>query len=184
MEKPGLDLWLKRSVCFFALALGATCGMAASNWDNPGERYSKAYKAYLGAACPIGSDAIKHFVYLAGDRGRLRGHAFLGNPRFTGAQIMYAWKRLEPSRGSYDFSIIEDDLDYLKVRNRKLFVQLQDATFDPNYKAVPDYLLSGEFNGGALLQHGDNNDDGWTAKRWNPAVQQLSGNASTAGLMG
>jgi hypothetical protein len=145
---------------------------AAADWANPGERYSRAYEAYLDSQCPIRANAIKHFVYLARDRERLRGHTFLRNARFSGAQIMYAWKQLESSKGRYDFSIIESDLNYLNSRNRRLFIQLQDATFSPEYNAVPDYLLSDEFDGGAVLQRGDNEDDGWTAKRWNEAVQE------------
>lgn len=157
------------SLAFF-LAVGAA--QAASNWDNPGERYSKAYEAYLDAKCPIGSGAIKHFVYLARDRQRLRDHAFLRNSRFSGAQIMYAWNQLESSKGHYDFSIIEADLQYLTSKGRTLFIQLQDATFDPKYNAVPEYLRGDEYDGGAVLQRGEGDDDGWTAKRWNEAVQQ------------
>lgn len=160
--------------CLAAIAfMSATCSVgAAAEWKNPSERYSRAYEAYLDLKCPIQTNAIKHFVYLARDRERLRGHALLQNARFSGAQIMYSWKQLESSRGHYDFSIIESDLNYLSSRNRRLFIQLQDATFNPEYNAVPDYLLSDEFDGGAVMQRGDNNDDGWTAKRWNAAVQE------------
>jgi hypothetical protein len=162
---------VKPYIATLAFFLAIAEAHAASNWANPGERYSKAHEAYLDATCPIGSSAIKHFVYLSRDRERLRNHAFLQNPRFSGAQIMYAWNQLEPSEGRYDFSIIEADLDYLTSKGRTLFIQLQDATFNPKYNAVPDYLLSHEYDGGALLQHGDGDDDGWTAKRWNKAVQ-------------
>jgi hypothetical protein len=154
------------------LFISANVTAADSGWVNPSERYADAYKAYLDAKCPIENNDVKHFVYFARDRERLRDHAFLKNKRFSGAQIMYAWDRLEPSKDRYDFSVIEDDVDYLKSRNRKLFIQLQDATFDPKYKAVPAYLLSEEYDGGAVLQQGDNGDDGWTAKRWNRAVQE------------
>ncbi len=157
---------------------GALCGFistvvvsADARWDNPSDRYADAYKAYLDAKCPIEKNGMKHFVYFARDRERMRGHAFIENARFSGAQIMYAWAELEPTKDRYDFSIIEDDFNYLKSRNKKLFVQLQDATFDVNYQGVPGYLLSEEYDGGAVLQRGDNNDDGWTAKRWNKAVQ-------------
>ena len=163
---------MKPHIAAFAFFLAITDTHAASDWVNPGERYSKAYEAYLDATCPIRVSAIKHFVYLSRDRQRLRDHAFLQNSRFSGAQIMYAWKELEPSKGNFDFSIIESDLDYLSSRDRKLFIQLQDATFNPKYNAVPDYLLSAEYDGGAVMQRGDGDDDGWTAKRWNKNVQQ------------
>jgi hypothetical protein len=145
---------------------------AAPGWANPAERHSRAYEAYLDRQCPLPATAIKHFVYLARDRERLRDHALLRNERFAGAQIMYSWKQLESSKGQYDFSIIESDLNYLASRHRRLFIQLQDATFTPEYNAVPDYILSKEYDGGAVLQREENGDQGWTAKRWNPAVQE------------
>jgi hypothetical protein len=163
-----------RSAVLGCVFLSATTS-AASGWVNPSERYTDAYKSYLDAKCPIEKNEIKHFVYLARDRERLRGHVLLESERFSGAQIMYAWNQLEPSKDIYDFSIIEDDIDYLKARNKKLFIQLQDATFDPKYRAAPGYLLSEEYDGGEVLQRGENGDDGWTAKRWNKAVQQRFG---------
>ncbi|MGJ7094251.1 hypothetical protein [Vibrio hannami] len=42
---------------------------------------------------------------------------------------MYPWALLEPKKGQYDFSIIEEDYQYLKAHGKRLFVQLQDATF-------------------------------------------------------
>lgn len=159
---------MKPHLAAFVLVLASSSVHAASNWANPSERYSKAYEAYTDATCPIATSEIKHFVYLSRDRQRLRDHAFLKNPRFQGAQIMYAWNELETSKGQYDFSIIEADLEYLKSRGRTLFIQLQDATFNPKFNAVPDYLLSDEYDGGAVLQP----EDGWAAKRWNPTVRQ------------
>lgn len=156
---------------------------AKSHWDNPAERYKDAYKDYLGAECPIKKDQIKHFVYFAGDRRSLRNHPLLGNERFAGAQIMYSWRRLEPKKDKYDFSIIENDYTYLKSKNKKLFIQLQDATFNVKFNAVPGYLLSAEYDGGALYQRNDDGKpDGWVAKRWNKAVQQRF--ASLLGALG
>jgi hypothetical protein len=163
---------VKPHIAVLAFVLAITRSHAASNWDNPAERYSKAHEAYLDATCPIAAGAIKHFVYLSRDRERLHDHAFLRNSRFSGAQIMYTWKELEPEKGRYDFSIIEADLGYLASRGRTLFIQLQDATFNPRFNAVPAYLLADEYDGGAILQRGDNDDDGWTAKRWNKTVRE------------
>jgi hypothetical protein len=148
----------------------SSVGSAAESPD-PADRYSRAHEAYLDSQCPLPANSIKHFVYLARDRQRLRGHAFLENERFSGAQIMYAWAQLETTKGHYDFSIIEEDLNYLSSRKRRLFIQLQDATFSTEYKGVPAYLLSDEYDGGAVMQRGDNGDEGWAAKRWNAAVR-------------
>lgn len=130
------------------------------------------FKKYVDAECPIGEDGLKHFVYFARDRDAVRDHPFLNSPRFEGAQIMYLWSRLEPEKGKYDFSIIEDDYEYLNSKGRKLFIQLQDATFNPEIRGVPDYLNTRAYDSGSILQRNDKGiPEGWTAKRWNKAVR-------------
>ncbi len=146
---------------------------AAMNWENPAERYADAYKKYLGAGMPIPEDGISHFVYFSRDREAMRVNAFLSNARFTGAQIMYPWSSLEPERGKYDFSIINEDYQFLAKHGKKLFIQLQDATFSPKFNAVPGYLLSKEFDGGAIPQKDDRGVvEGWVAKRWNSKIRE------------
>lgn len=137
------------------------------------ERYAEAYKKYLNAACPVKKDSIMHFVYFARDRELIIGHPMLSHPMFTGAQIMYSWREFEPEKGKYDFSILKQDYEYLKNYGKKLFVQLQDVTFNPRYKALPDYILTGEYDGGAVLQYNDDGTPGgWVAKRWNKKVRE------------
>ncbi|MFM2587694.1 hypothetical protein [Vibrio sp. TBV020] len=146
---------------------------ASANWDNPVDRYKEEYKNHLSARCPIASDDIKHFVYFAIDRDAIHDHPLLHHDRFIGAQIMYPWAKLEPKRGEYDFSIIREDYNYLKSHGKKLFIQLQDATFYSENKGVPEYLFSEEFNGGAIHQYTDDGvAQGWVAKRWNPQVRE------------
>jgi hypothetical protein len=135
-------------------------------------RYMDAYKQYWDATCPVEVDSIKHFGYFARDREAIYNHPFLKLERFVGGQIMYPWALLEPKKGEYDFSIIRDDYEYLLSHGKKLFIQLQDATFNPNYIGVPAYLLTDEFDGGATPQFDDDGvKGGWVAKRWNPHVQ-------------
>jgi len=141
-------------------------------WENPANRYIDAYKQYLSASCPIEADGIKHFVYFARNRELIHNHPFLNIQRIEGAQIMYSWEQLEPEKGQYDFSIIQEDFDYLLSYGKKLFIQLQDATFNPKYIGIPAYLLTEEFDGGSTPQYNDNGvQEGWLAKRWNPDVQ-------------
>ncbi len=139
--------------------------------ENP-DRYMDAYKKYENADCPLQEDDIKHFVYFARDREAIHDHLFLKAQRISGAQIMYSWRQLEPEIDTYDFSIVQDDYDYLQTHGKSLFIQFQDVTFYTKHKAVPDYLLNKEFDGGATPQYDDNgNPDGWVAKRWNAQVQ-------------
>ena len=141
--------------------------------QNPSDKYKDAYKQYLTATCPIAEDSIRHFVYFARDREAIIDHPFLSHPRFAGAQIMYPWKLLEREKDKYDFTIIKQDYEYLKKFGKKLFIQLQDASFDPNIKPVPAYLLTDEYNGGATYQYNDQGKpEGWVAKRWNEKVRE------------
>jgi len=157
-------------------ALSLLTNPAAADWENPADRYADAYRQFLDASCPLADGDVRHFMYVARDRGRLRGHAMLDEPRIAGAQVMYLWSALEPARDQYDFSAIEADLEFLQAHGKALFVQLQDATFFNLYQPAPAYLLSGEFDGGAVPQYNDDGDpEGWTVKRWNPAVQERFG---------
>ena len=135
------------------------------------DRFNDAYKKYLNAKCPLKSSNIKHFVYFSKDRARIKNHPFLKIPKFKGAQIMYSWKQLEPEKGKYNFSIIKEDYAYLLSHGKKLFIQLQDGTFDSKYDAVPKYLKTNEYDGGSVIQYAENKPDGWVAKRWNAKVQ-------------
>lgn len=137
------------------------------------ERYIDAYKKYLDATCPIKKDSIQHFVYFSRDRELIKNHPFLRHPMFEGAQIMYSWRDLEPKKGKYDFSTLKEDFRYLKKHHKKLFIQLQDVTFNTKWKAFPDYLLTTEYDGGAVLQYNDDNvPKGWVVKRWNKKVRE------------
>ncbi|MDA9765031.1 hypothetical protein N9C83_06665 [Opitutales bacterium] len=145
----------------------------AADWNNPGNKYANAYKAYEGATAPIEADNIKHFVYFTRDREAVREHPLLDHSRFSGAQIMYAWAQLESSKDNYDFSIIQEDYEYLKSKGKKLFIQLQDATFDIRYRGVPGYLNAPDYDGGSIPQKNDDGvEEGWTAKRWNGNVRK------------
>lgn len=146
---------------------------AYGQYQNPANRYLNAYKQYLDAACPLVADSIQHFVYFSRDRDLIKDHPLLTEARIVGAQIMYAWRQLEPQRGTYNFSIIQEDYDYLLSHGKKLFIQFQDVSFNPAYKAIPDYLLTKEFDGGATQSvNDDGKADGWVAKRWNPKMQK------------
>jgi len=154
------------------LFLGYLVTFYALGQKNPADRYVDVYKQYSGAACPVEEDSIKHFVYFARDREAIRNLPFLKVKRIAGAQIMYPWEQLEPGKGLYDFSLIREDYEYLLSHEKKLFIQLQDATFNPEYVGIPAYLLTEEYDGGATPQFDDNEVlDGWVAKRWNPHVQ-------------
>ncbi len=157
----------------FILFILLWASTSAQKQGNPSEKYKDAYKKYLDAPCPKEETSIKHFVYFSKDRASIKNHPLLVVPQFKGAQIMYSWKDLEPEKGQYTFSVIEKDIAYLKQYGKKLFIQLQDATFNPNYNAAPSYLLTNEYDGGTILQFDEEGSpDGWVAKRWNKKVRE------------
>lgn len=101
----------------------------------------------------------------------------LSNPYVSGAQIVYTWNELEPKKGVYDFSRIENDMRFLSSIHKKLFIQLQDRSFQPDLYYVPDYLRNEEiYHGGVAMQYdfpgeGKPITEGWVARVWDPAVR-------------
>jgi hypothetical protein len=127
-----------------------------------------------------GGEGPHHYVFFNRDRERISDAAFLGAKAFEGAQLKYTWRELERGKDGYDFSDIEHDLTLLNSKGKKLFIQLQDASFDPAVINIPRYLLNdAQYNGGADKQYSIPDDDetravpeGWVARRWDPAVQE------------
>ena len=158
----------------FSLLLGFSVTVNAQTESvKPSNRYLDAYKRYVTATCPLQPDSMKHFVYFARDRELIHNHPFLKINRLVGAQIMYPWEKLEPEKGLYDFSMIQEDYEYLLSNGKKLFIQLQDATFNPKYVGIPDYLLTDEYDKGSIRQFNDNGEaEGWVSKRWNQKVRE------------
>ncbi|MEM6690786.1 MAG: hypothetical protein AAF664_15235 [Planctomycetota bacterium] len=162
------------SPCKRLLLLACIASLASPcvSQENGRARYAQAYRQYLNAECPVPQDDIRHFVYFARDREAIIDHPFLNSERFSGAQIMYLWRSLEPAEGQYDFEEIRNDLEYLGSHGKKLFIQLQDATFSPKYPPAPDYLLGEEYAGGQTKQvTEDGQFAGWVCKRWNVSVR-------------
>ena len=127
-----------------------------------------------------GDKRLHHYVFVGQEREKLRTAEFLETKQLEGAQVTYTWRQLEPEKNAYDFSGIREDLAFLTSKGKRLFIQLQDVSFSESRINVPAYLLSDPgYNGGAARQYETKNDDdnqavaaGWTARRWDPAVQE------------
>jgi hypothetical protein len=136
--------------------------------------------ASLTCCAHAGVEGPRHYVFFDRDRERISDPAFLDTKAFEGAQLKYTWRELEPEKDAYDFNDIERDLAVLSSRGKRLFIQLQDVSFDPAIVHVPPYLLSdAQYHGGADKQYVIPEDDeshatpeGWVARRWDPAVQE------------
>ncbi|OHB76096.1 MAG: hypothetical protein A2Z25_09015 [Planctomycetes bacterium RBG_16_55_9] len=123
-----------------------------------------------------------HYVFFNRDRERISDVAFLSTKAFEGAQLKYTWRQLEREKDGYDFSDIEHDLTFLNSKGKKLFIQLQDVSFDLSIITIPKYLLNDPaYHGGADKQYNIDDADvdeehavpvGWVARRWDAAVQE------------
>src|SRR3954470_1333156 len=85
--------------------------------------------------------AVHHYVFFNRDREKISEANFIDTKAFEGAQIKYSWRQLEHGKDGYDFDDIEHDLAYLKSKGKKLFIQIQDASFDVSIMPVPKYLV-------------------------------------------
>lgn len=124
---------------------------------------------------------LHHYVYFGMDRERVKDtKSFLDASAFEGAQVAYLWRRLEPAKDEYDFSLIREDLAFLSAHKKKLWVQVQDVTFSDRRNPAPKYLIEDpQYNGGADHQYQYKEGDeehattlGWAARRWDPVVQK------------
>jgi hypothetical protein len=124
--------------------------------------------------------APENFVYFGVERSRIADTDFLETESIVGAQLKYRWQELEPERDRYDLRPILQDLAFLERHGKRLFIQLQDVSFEEAIVNVPDYLRDDPvFGGGVALQYEyDVNDEtvliaeGWVARRWDPAVRE------------
>jgi hypothetical protein len=137
----------------------------------------------IPADTPVGvsTKPVHHYVFFGQDREKLPiAYSFFETKAIEGAQVTYTWRQLESEKDAYDFGIIREDLALLTGKGKKLFIQLQDVTFNASRINVPRYLLSDPiYNGGADKQYDDRDpiEDhakvvGWVARRWDPAVQE------------
>jgi len=83
----------------------------------------------------------------------------LGEPAVRGVNKRYRWRALEPEKGVYDFSEIEEDLRLLAEKDKQLVVFVIDRSFS-EYRAMPRYLAEYEVPG----------EWGFCPVRWHPVV--------------
>ena len=133
----------------------------------------------IGTTFSLNAENIKNFVFFGLSREKISAPEFINNNHFTGAQLKYTWKELEPAKDKYNFNDIESDLNYLQAHNKKLFIQLQDSTFSPKRNFVPRYIINNKkYHGGAVYQYILDKDDnavkpeGWVAMRWDKNVAE------------
>lgn len=119
---------------------------------------------------------IQNFLFIGGDDPKTFESKL--TDKIDGVQIIYTWKSLESEKDKYDFQKIENDLTYLNLKGKKLWVQLQDRFFEAKARRVPDYILNDAIYEGGLARQKDNPGEnlpagtGWVSKQWNSPLQQ------------
>jgi hypothetical protein len=115
-------------------------------------------------------DALKyhpgHYVSLNSTDDAARVMPALALPGIRGVQIRYPWKQLEPERGRYDFSQIEEDLNEARRLGLQLVAFIEDKSFFTTEHHLPAYLdaYALPFRRGGMV-----------AKRWDPLIVERMG---------
>ena len=87
-------------------------------------------------------------------------------PGVKGVQIRYKWAVLEPTKGEYDFSSIQFDLDLATKNGKQLVVFFLDKNFIKENDVLPPYLSDYTSKWGPSRRGAYGN----TAVRWDPYV--------------
>src|SRR3990167_5600448 len=128
---------------------------------------------FIGNAYAMNPD-----IYLfLGSKSPQKYKILLENKNIKGAQIIYSWKALEPEKNHYNFTPIKNDLKFLESIHKKLFVQIQDKSFDVKNIPIPAYLQNKKYHYGVEKQVDFSGPEkpsgiGWVTKQWNPLVQK------------
>lgn len=111
---------------------------------------------------------IENYLYVSADDFEA-AKPLLRRSDIKGVQIIYSWASLEPTRNQYDFTKLDNDLNFIKSLNKELFIQLQDRTFSNRWKGVPRYIQNDpEYSGGTVKKE---EGSGWIAAQWNSNVR-------------
>jgi hypothetical protein len=70
-------------------------------------------------------------------------------PQVKGLMLRYEWPQLETAKGVYDFTRIERDLGLVQAAGKRLWIILGTKVFTAGGVAVPDYMRTAEYEGGA-----------------------------------
>lgn len=122
---------------------------------------------------------IQNYIFFNLSREKINEPSFYKNKKIDGAQIKYTWRKLEPEKDKYYFAEIRSDLKSLTKHGKKLFIQIQDVSFDSTIINVPDYIINDPvYNGGIAIQRereselGNYVTEGWVARRWDNKVAE------------
>jgi len=132
--------------------------------------------------CPRDCDACLkwnpgHYILPTSEEDLNEIGLILANPNnhIAGIQGYLLWRDVEIEEDIYDFSKIEEVLNFIKKYDKQLIMQISDRTFKPGEKAVPDYIYEdSKYNGGVELKIPT--PGGEVSRIWDPAVNERFNN--------
>ena len=116
-----------------------------------------------------------HYVLLA-SKTKIEQDILI-NPDIEGVKVKFSWHDLEPRRGAYDFSEIEDDIALLKRYDKQLWIQIEYITWNSTaHPETPAYMWNDSSYGGDPRYYGNYErtvqDGGWYPLFWNARVRE------------
>ena len=116
------------------------------------------------------------YYALISDRTEIPQDVLLSDD-FVGVKIRYRWKGLETAENAYDFSAIERDLEILKSRGKRLWIQIEYVQWNGTGQPfTPEYMWQDSSYGGDSRYYGnfarEVQDGGWYPYFWNARVRE------------
>ena len=114
-----------------------------------------------------------HYLMVIDDENRLgmldsRRNYVRYEPLWAGYYGHYWWHRMELSKGVYDFSIILNDLNKAEADGKKMWVMLQNRSFNSSRGQFAPTYIETDYNG--IYYHNTSGEDFSGCKLWEPAV--------------
>lgn len=128
--------------------------------NNP-SNFHPGYYAYLGKSngSPLQASSIS---------------AISANPDFTGIKRSYSWRSLEPTKGSYNFTVIEKDLALVQSTGKRFWITITYNEYNSNLGPdIPAYMFTDPAYGCGPTYYGayQGNDGSWRPCLWNQNLQ-------------
>lgn len=110
-----------------------------------------------------------HYIMVNPKSPKSAADVVINNPEITGIQLNYKWRDFEKGKGVYDFTHLEEYVEYMKRHGKRTMVLIALQNYNSGGKCVPDYVINGEeYKGGQWIYSGDKKR--CTPKFWVPAV--------------
>lgn len=96
------------------------------------------------------------------------------NPDFVGIKRAYNWRSLEPSKGKFNFSEIENDLNVAQSSGKRLWVTITYNEYNSNLGPnIPPYIYTDPTYGCGTTYYGayQGTDGSWRPCIWNQNIQ-------------